>query len=86
MLVDSCSFRTVPKGGYDFERGSRPRFVVASCNCVYTTRELPHNSPADLWRDLEMRLRGGTRVDYMLHLGDNVYNDHEWCVAHVTNV
>lgn len=80
MLVDSSSFRTFPKGGFDFEKGSRPRFVVASCNCVYTTRELPHNSPADLWRDLEMRMRGGTRVDCMLHLGDNVYNDHEWCV------
>mmetsp|Transcript_108239 Transcript_108239/g.316577 ORF Transcript_108239/g.316577 Transcript_108239/m.316577 type:complete len:714 (-) Transcript_108239:59-2200(-) len=78
IFTDVCSFRTVPPEGYKFDRGDRPHFAIASCNKVYTSRQLPRGCLGDLWRNLEIRMKEGETVDYMLHLGDNVYNDHEW--------
>mmetsp|Transcript_20195 Transcript_20195/g.47099 ORF Transcript_20195/g.47099 Transcript_20195/m.47099 type:complete len:852 (-) Transcript_20195:156-2711(-) len=78
VLVDCCSFRTIPKGGWRLDAGMQPYFAVASCNEVHISRTLPAGSSADLWRDLQMRLQQGMRLDYLLQLGDNVYNDSEW--------
>jgi len=78
VFTEGCSFRTVPEDGWRFERGDQPHFAIASCNKVYTSRQLPRGSLVDLWRNLEIRIKEGEQVDYMLHLGDNVYNDHEW--------
>mmetsp|Transcript_70553 Transcript_70553/g.178624 ORF Transcript_70553/g.178624 Transcript_70553/m.178624 type:complete len:640 (+) Transcript_70553:62-1981(+) len=79
VLVDSCSFRTVPEGGWQLGDGAAPNFMSASCNSVYTSRQAPHDSPGNLWQDLATRMKDGTQIDYMLHMGDNVYNDIEWC-------
>lgn len=79
VLVDRCAFSTTPEGGWSLASGHKPYFAVISCNKVYTSRALPPDSPACLWRDLENRLRENpTSVHYGLHLGDNVYNDSEW--------
>ncbi|CAE7652513.1 AVT4, partial [Symbiodinium sp. KB8] len=80
LLVDRCSFRTLPAGGWRLgEGGGRrsPCFAVASCNCVYETRKRGV-SRQDLWANLKQRLQSGVPVDYMLHLGDNVYMDSDW--------
>jgi len=79
LLVDRCSFRTLPSGGWRFGEGRSPCFAVASCNCVYETY-IRGVEQDDLWADLRMRLQMGQQVDYMLHLGDNVYLDADWCL------
>eukprot|EP00439_Symbiodinium_sp_Y106_P043175 s2486_g5.t1 len=80
LLVDRCRFRTLPAGGWRLGEGGggrSPCFAVASCNCVYETRKRGA-SGQDLWADLKERLESGVPVDYMLHLGDNVYMDSDW--------
>jgi len=67
------SFKTIPAGGYDLRR-HRPRFCAASCNKVQITYKI--GAAADLWAELSNRVRTG-QVDYMFHLGDNVYADSD---------
>ncbi|CAE7273047.1 unnamed protein product [Symbiodinium natans] len=76
LLVDRCSFRTLPAGGWRLGDGRPPCFAVASCNCVYENRKRGA-SREDLWAELKSRLESGFPVDYMLHLGDNVYLDSD---------
>lgn len=90
-LVESCSFRTLPLGGYNLERGKTPRFVVYSCNDIQHTEKLRSDdvTQGDLWLNMKTRLANGMKhnidneygmeLDYLLHIGDNVYNDSHWC-------
>jgi len=73
---DIGSFWSIPYGGYDLE-SDRPTFVVKSCDCYYNTRDnIPRKS--DLWCDLSERIEQD-EIDYIIHLGDNVYNDTDYC-------
>lgn len=78
MMLDDSRFRTLPKGGWNLKDGASPKLAVASCNSVYTSREKPANSQSNLWNYLKTQMKGGDKVDYLLHMGDNVYNDIEW--------
>lgn len=79
MLVEKSSFWTLPKGGYRVsETGVPPRFAVASCNSIKTTYQSSPEHPLNLWTNLADRFDNGEKIDYMFHLGDNVYLDIDW--------
>lgn len=80
LLVDVCSFRTQPAGGWQLVAGHTPHFACVSCNDISTTRTLPVGMyRCDLWDDLAQRIREAQPpLDYMFHIGDNVYNDATW--------
>lgn len=76
MVPNVGSFWTVPPGGYKLGY-QNPRFVVKSCDCYYNTRDLVDDD-SDLWRDLADRI-SRDEIDYLVHIGDNVYNDTDYC-------